>query len=118
MNHQGLNSLALGDTAGAQDAFETALRLAREGGLLPAALNALAGLAALEVHYKPSPEAAELVFFLLQHPACGQEAKNLAAKLHQELESVFSNGEIEAAEQRAKFRSLDDYVAEQLAGPP
>lgn len=45
LSHQGYNSLARGDDIDAHNSFLAALRLVREGGFIPFALDALAGLA-------------------------------------------------------------------------
>ena len=115
LNHQGLNSLALSDTADAQNAFRTALRMAYEGGFVPSALNALTGLAALGTRQKPSQGTLELVLYILEHLASTQETKNLAARLWVELESRFSQEEIEAARKRAGSVGLDELVRQFLA---
>ena len=116
LNHQGLNSLALGDTTDAQNAFRTALRMAIEGGLVPIALNALTGLAALEAQQSASQGPLELIVYILQHPSGDQETKTLAARLQVELESKISQEEIEAAQQHAKTKNLDEVVRKFLAG--
>jgi len=108
--HQGLNSLALSDTADAQNAFQTALRMAYEGGFMRSAVNALAGLAALETSQKASQGTLELVLYILQHPSSSHETKNLAARLRGELESRLTEEEIEAARQRVGSMDLDELV--------
>ena len=115
LNHQGLNSIALGDTAGAQNDFRAALKMAIEGGLIPIALDALMGLATLETGQKTTQEILELVLFILQHPASSQDTKNRAARLQFKLESRLSQEEIEAAQQHAKTKNLDEVVRKFLA---
>ena len=115
LNHQGLNSLALGDTTDAKDAFQTALNMAIAGSLVSIALNALTGLMALETQQKASQETLEVVLYILQHPASAQETKNLAARLRLELESKLSQEEIKTARQRAKTKNLDQVVRKFLA---
>jgi tetratricopeptide (TPR) repeat protein len=110
LNHQGFNSLALSQEAEAQNAFNAALRMAYEGGFMPSALNALAGLAALETNQKASQGTLELVLYNLQHPSSSQETKNLAARLRAELESRLTEEEIEAARERAGSMGLDELV--------
>jgi DNA-binding SARP family transcriptional activator/predicted ATPase len=115
LNHQGLNSLALGDTADAQNAFQAALKMAMEGGLVPIALNALTGLAALETQQAASRETLELILYILQHPSSTQETKNLATQLRVELEAKLSQEEIEVAQQRARSKSLDEFVRQVMS---
>jgi predicted ATPase len=110
LNHQGLNSLALSDTADAQNAFQTALRMAYEGGFMPSALNALTGLAALGTRQKPGQGTLELVIYILEHSASTQETQNLAARLRAELESRLTQEEIEVARERAGSMDLDELV--------
>lgn len=110
LNYHGFNSLALSQGAEAQNAFNAALRMASEGGFMPAALNALAGLTALETSQKASQGTLELVLYLLQHPASSQETKNLATRLRAELESRLTEEEIEAARERVGVIDLDELV--------
>jgi tetratricopeptide (TPR) repeat protein len=116
LNHHGLNALALGDRAGARDDFRAALRMAYEGGVLPPALSALTGLAALDASQEANAEALALVIFVLQHPASPQETKNRAARLREELESRLPQVAIEAAGQRARSTDLAGLVHRMLAG--
>ena len=74
LNHQGLNALALEDTAEAQSAFKAALRMAHKGGLLPSALDALMGVAALDTQRKATEET--LTFDSLHSSASGQRTRN------------------------------------------
>jgi predicted ATPase/DNA-binding SARP family transcriptional activator len=115
LNHQGLNSLALGDTADAQSSFQTALKMAMQGGLIPIAIDALIGLAFLETNHKPAPETFELVLYLSQHPASAQETKDRANQLRMELESRLSQGEIEEAHRRSISKSLEQFASQALA---
>lgn len=111
LNHQGLNLLALGQVTEARNAFIDTLRMAQEGGLIPSALNALAGLAALETKQKPGQDTLELVMDILQHPSSNKEAKDLAFHLQAELESKLTLEEIEAANAHAGSKSLDELTA-------
>ena len=108
--HQGFNSLALNQLVDAQNDFDAALRLAYEGGSVPAVLNALLGLAALEAQQKASQGTLELVLYILRHPGSMQETRNLAARLQMDIEAKLPQPEIELAHQRVGARSLDDFV--------
>ncbi|RPI29294.1 MAG: hypothetical protein EHM70_15855 [Chloroflexota bacterium] len=110
LNHQGFNYLALGDIAGAEKAFHTALNRALEGGLMPVALSALSGIAQLEALQKARRETLELVFYILQHPSSSHETKKLAARLRSELESRLSQREVELALQNAPSQSMEQLV--------
>ena len=116
--HRGLNSMALGDSSGAQNDFCTALKLAFDGGFKPATLYALTGLAALETQQKASQETFELVLYILQHPSSTQETKNLAAQLQKELQAKLPQQDIEAAERHIESKSLDDFVRQVLPNTP
>jgi tetratricopeptide (TPR) repeat protein len=116
LNHQGLNLLSLNNAEGAKKSFHAALKMANKGGWMPAALYALAGLAALSIQQKTSQETLELVLYILQHPASAQETKGLAARLQVELEAKLPKEGTEAAQQRAGSKSLDELVHQFLAG--
>ena len=115
LNHQGLNYLALNQVVEAQLAFNAALRMAHEGGYIPSALAALAGLAALDTRQKASEGTLDLVIFILQQTMSTQEAKNLAARLRLELETKLTPEQIESSEARAGSKSLDELVRQVLA---
>ena len=83
---------------------------------MPAALYALMGLTALGIQQKTSQETLELVLYILQHPASAQETKDLAARLQVELEAKLPQEEIEAAQQLATSKSLDELVRQFLEG--
>jgi tetratricopeptide (TPR) repeat protein len=110
LTHQGLNALALNDNHEAQNDFISALRMAYEGGFMPSAFNALAGLAALETSQKASQGALELVLYILQHSSSSQETKNLAVRLRAELESRLTQEGIEAAREHVGAMDLDELV--------
>jgi len=116
LSHQGLNLLSLNNYDGAKKSFHAALKMAYEGGFIPSALNALAGLAALEARQKSSRETLEMILYILQHPASTQETKNHATRLRIELEAKLPQVEIEAAQQLAMSKSLDELVRQFLAG--
>ncbi|MGE5248665.1 MAG: tetratricopeptide repeat protein, partial [Bacteroidota bacterium] len=116
LNHQGLNRLALHQASEAQEDFGTALRLAYEGHFTPAALNALAGLAALAVHQEAGEETLELVLYILEHPASSQETRDLAARLKEELGAGLTPAEMDRVHRLAGAKTLDDFVRPVLTG--
>lgn len=115
LNHQALNSVALGDASGALHDFQAALSMAREGGWIPTMLYALAGLAALATHQEGDEGTLALVCYILEHPASAQETKDIADRLRVELESRLAQDEIDTAHQSASSRSLDEFVGWALA---
>jgi hypothetical protein len=114
LSHQGYNSLALGDVAGAQNSFIEVLRLAREGGYVPFALDALAGLAMMWAENINAERALELVIHILQHPAATHAAKSRAERLRAELESRLTPQQIQAAQAQARKQSFDQVVSQVL----
>src|SRR5512141_649079 len=95
LSHQGYNTLARGDDIDAQNSFIAVLRLVREGGFLPFALDALAGLASLQAKQGDVDHALELLLIVLNHPASLQETKNRAEILRMELEARLTPQQIE-----------------------
>ncbi len=116
LSHQGLNSLALGDIDDAQNAFRAALVLAYEGGQLPSALDALAGLASLETRKEASQRTLVLVTCILEHPSTTKETKMIANQLRIELEAKLTSPEIEMAQQCTQSKSLDELVRQVMSG--
>jgi tetratricopeptide (TPR) repeat protein len=108
--HRGLNLMALGDFADAQNDFCTALHLAYKGGFTPSTLNALTGLAALESQQKASQQIFELVLYIVQHPGSTQETKSLAKQVQIEVKAKLSPEQVEAAQQNIELQSLDEFV--------
>lgn len=110
LNHQGLNALSLKDFIEAEKAFRSALKLARDGGLIPSVLNALTGLASIEIDQNPGAGTLELVNAILLHPASTQEAKNLALKLRVELAAKLTPQEITTTLEQAEAKNLTELI--------
>lgn len=115
LNHRGFVALALGDFAEAQESFTAVLRLARAGGYIPFALDALAGLAVLWAKNSNTERALELVMHILQHPAAAHEAKLRARQLHAELESRLTPDQLQATRTLAEKQSSDMVIAQALS---
>jgi tetratricopeptide (TPR) repeat protein len=115
LNHQGMTALALNQTEEAQNAFRSALDLAQEGGLIPIALSAAAGLAALQMCQEYDQHALELVLYILQHPAARQETKDLAWRLKKELEMKLPSQAVIIAHRCAGEKDLDELVCQLTA---
>jgi tetratricopeptide (TPR) repeat protein len=112
LNYQGFNALALAAISDAQNYFGAALKLAQQGGQIPSILDALIGLAILDSRQGVREETLELVLYILQHPASAPDTKSRAMHLKAELLSKLSEQQTELAEERAKSKSLDEFVSE------
>ncbi len=107
LNHKGLNALALGDIADAQASLDEALRLADEGGSVPAMLDALASLALVYANHEASEATLQLVIHVLEHPASRHDARKRAESLRMKLEAQLSPAQIEAAQAHARATTLE-----------
>lgn len=110
LNYQGLNALALNTMSDAQNYFCTALKLAQQGGVTSSMLDALIGLAMLDAQKTRRGETLELVLYILQHPATGQDTKNRATRLKAEFEANLPQERVKLAEQEARLKNLDEFV--------
>jgi hypothetical protein len=110
LNHQGFNALALKEWADARITFQDSLKTAHEGGIIPVMLNALIGLAALQIQQKASPETLALILFILQHPSSNQETKELAKRLLPEAKAQLTQEEINVAQEDATLNDLDKFT--------
>ena len=113
-NHQGYNSLALGDVSDAQVSFIASLRLAHEGGYGPYALDSLVGMARLEAKRGEMEDALEIALMISNHPASSHDTRNRAERLERELEAQLTQQQIEAAQARAQAKSFETVVHEVL----
>jgi predicted ATPase len=114
LSHQGYNSLARGDDIDAQNSFIAVLRLVREGGFIPFALDALAGLASLHAKQDDRQHALELLLIVLNHPASLQETKDRADPLRAELETQLSPARVKAIQAHAREKTFEMVVEEFL----
>jgi predicted ATPase/transcriptional regulator with XRE-family HTH domain len=114
LSHQGYNSLALGDVADAQNLFVAVLRLAREGGYMPFALDALAGLALMWAEDADDERALELVIHILQHPAAKHGAKTRSERLRAELETRLTPQQREDVQTRVQAKTFEAAMDEIL----
>jgi tetratricopeptide (TPR) repeat protein len=114
LSHQGFNSIALGDVAHAYESFIAVLRLAREGGYVPYALDALVGLASLQTNRENVDRAIELLLIVLGHPACIQETHDRAAHLLTELEAQLARPQVDAIHSHAREETLESVIKELL----
>jgi tetratricopeptide (TPR) repeat protein len=114
LSHQGYNSLARGDDIEAQNSFIAVLRLVREGGFIPFALDALAGLASLQVKQGDGEHALELLLVVLNHPASSQETKDRADQLSAKLEAQLTPTQIEAIHAHTGEKTFEAVMEELL----
>lgn len=114
LSHQAYNSLALGNVADAQNSFVEVLRLAREGGYVPFALDALAGLGMIWAKNSNAERALELVIHILQHPAATHDAISRAECLRVELESRLMPQQMQAVQAQVQKQSFDQVVSQVL----
>jgi predicted ATPase/transcriptional regulator with XRE-family HTH domain len=118
LSQQGHNALALGDVAGAHNSFIEILRLSREGGYVPYLLDALVGIASLPAKRGDKEQAVELVLVALNHPASLPDTKHRAGNLRIDLEAQLTRQQVEAAQERARSKTLESVVAEILLFTP
>ena len=114
LSHQGYNSLAISDVPAAQNSFIAVLHLAREGGFIPFALDALVGLASLQAKQGDREHALELLLVVLNHPSSLQDTKNRAAQLRAELEALLTPSQIESIQANAEEETLESVVEKLL----
>ena len=114
LSHQGYNSLAISDVAAAQNSFIAVLHLARDGGFIPFALDALVGLASLQAKQGDREHALELLLVVLNHPSSLQDTKNRAAQLRAELEALLTPSQIESIQANAEEETLESVVEKLL----
>jgi tetratricopeptide (TPR) repeat protein len=114
LSHQGYNSLARGDDIDAQNSFLAVLRLVREGGFTPFALDALAGVASVQAKQGDREHALELLLVVSNHPASLQESKDRADQLRVELEMQLTPAQIEAIQAHAAKKTFDAVVGDLL----
>jgi predicted ATPase/transcriptional regulator with XRE-family HTH domain len=114
LSHQGYNSLARGDDIDAQNSFIAVLRLVREGGFIPFALDALAGLASLQAKQGATEHALELLLIVLNHPASLQETKDRADHLRAELETQLTPLQVDVIQAHAGEKSFETVMEDLL----
>jgi tetratricopeptide (TPR) repeat protein len=103
----GETSAAVGDGAEARRAYGDAWRMANDTQTVPAALDALMGLAALAAREQALGPALELAGYVLNHPLSARDVRERADRLHQTLSPTTAP---------APARPIDAAVAEVLGG--
>jgi predicted ATPase/DNA-binding XRE family transcriptional regulator len=105
---------ALENDAEAERGLRESLRIANDIHGTPVALEALAGLAILQVKRGNMEYALELLWMVLSHPASFQTTKNRAADLRADLEAQMTSQQVEVALARAQVKALEFSVDELL----
>lgn len=116
LNHLGQLSAAEGHAAAAQQYFHKALQIAAAEKILPNALDALTGLATLQVKQGATAQTLALVCHILNHPATNQESKMQAATLRATIEAQLIPQQIDAIRQQVAAEPFDNVVATLLQG--
>jgi tetratricopeptide (TPR) repeat protein len=114
LNNLGNVSLMLDDHAEAWRSFLEALKTATVSQSIPNVLDALMGIATLQVKEGRPQESLELLTHILSHSASSQETKNRAQQLRPKLETQLTPQQIEAVQTRAQVKSIEAVVAEIL----
>jgi tetratricopeptide (TPR) repeat protein len=110
----GLSFFALENHADAERAWNDSLRIARETGGTPVALEALAGSASLQAKRGDLERALELLWIVLNNPACFQETRDRLTHLRLELETQLTREQIEAVHRRVQAKTFEAVVGEML----
>jgi hypothetical protein len=113
-NHQGYNSIMLGDDVEAKNSFISGLRLAREGSYITYSLDALIGLAMIWAKDSDQKHALELAFHVQQYQAATQDTLTRAERLQAELETRLTRQQLEGLRAQAQAKTLEAIVDEVL----
>ena len=112
----GESILALEDEAESGRVWRESLRIATDIHGTPVALEALAGLASLQMKRGELEHALELLWVVLNHPASFQDTKNRASQLRAQVEVQLTRQELEPVQQRvedATFASIVEGILSQ-----
>lgn len=115
LNHLAAALSSMGAHAEAGTTYREALVIAREANVVPDVLQALAGLAALQVREQNYETALELAIHVEHHGASRTETRNQAAQLRAAIMPHVAQQQIDLPEQRVDERPLEDIVTALLA---
>jgi hypothetical protein len=107
-------SFALGNDAEAERGWCEALHITMDTQGTFVALEALVDIATLKAKHEHIEQALELSLMVLNHPASLPETKNRADRLRAELEAQLTSQQLEAAQTRAKAKTVAAAVEEIL----
>jgi predicted ATPase/transcriptional regulator with XRE-family HTH domain len=110
----GRSLLAIGNEMQAERVWRESLRIATETQGTPVALEALVGLANLQVKLGDIEGAFELLMIVLNHPSVLQETRNRAAHLYSELEVQLTSQQVGVIQARVQAKTFEDVVDEVL----
>jgi predicted ATPase/DNA-binding SARP family transcriptional activator len=113
----GWASLGLGEWIEAERGFLDLLRVTISTRQFPIALDALAGLAAVQGETGQLERALELLALILDHPATNQETKDRVTQLQSGLASTLPADEVEEALERGRGLDLERVAIEMLDQP-
>ncbi len=116
LNLAGFVSLTMGNHSSARSHFRQAGRLAQENQAPPNVLDALVGLAMLDMAENLHERAILTAGLVLEHPASMPDARERAEKLCQEIEVKLSPEQTARLRPSCQSIPLSDLVAEILAG--
>jgi len=108
---------ALGHDAEAERGWHESLRIASETRGAFVALEALVGLASLQMKRGHRERSLEWLLIVLNHPASIQETRDRADRLRTELEAQLTRQQVEALQARAWEQSFDQVVSQILGQP-
>ena len=103
-------TLMAGDLASSEKAYWEALQLAQKSGSTSLILDALAGLAILDVHAGNNERAWEITSFILRHPSSTNEAKDRASGIQKEAGNHISLEQTQRLEGVISNRSLEEML--------
>ncbi|MFN2115701.1 MAG: ATP-binding protein [Anaerolineae bacterium] len=106
-NNLGHTKAALGDYEAAREHLRLALEAEIEMGTNPLALETLVGFALVEARCGRPTAAAEVLGFVLDHPAYFDETRKSADPLLEELRATLPDGDLELALERGRALELE-----------
>lgn len=107
----GFTCIALQDIDNAVDYLQRSLALSQEVKQVSGTLLALLGFASVYAEQGSPENAAEILAFVLAHPATTPEFRDIIKDLPQQVRSMLPQANFEAAEARGIARNLDDILA-------
>lgn len=111
LNNLGQIATGQGKIKEAKQAFLEALDMAISDPILPAALEALLGLAELLMAQEEFDQASEIIAQVMNHPASSQHSKDKAGQLWPTLAARFSTDQLETLMSHASCQSLQTIAA-------
>lgn len=115
LTYLGEAELRLADLDKARKTYSDALRTAVQAHSAPIALDALTGLAEIELQTGKPERALELALHVLQAPPAVEQAKKYAGRIAVEAERSLKPGELRRIRASAGTRTLEELAASDLA---